>query len=29
MKKRLIVIGCIYGVAIVMNVIAGIAGWLY
>jgi len=29
MKKRLMVIGCIYGVAIVMNVIAGIAGWLY
>jgi len=29
MKKRLIVIGCIYGVAIIMNVIAGISGWVY
>lgn len=29
MKKRLIAIGCIYGVAIIMNVIAGILGWVY
>jgi hypothetical protein len=29
MKKRLIAIGCIYGVAIIMNVIAGLLGWYY